>query len=423
VARSLHFAVLSLVVCCGRAASAQDKADQPTAPPPSGSVWTIGFDGVLFGTFNHQGGLRGDTEFVSQNWAMVTAMRPVGGGILTAGSMVSAEPATVRGAGYSQILQLGEAYRGLQITDRQHPHDLWMQLSATWRVPIGRGVGLTIAGGPRGEAPLGPVAFMHRPSSAENPTAPLSHHILDSTHIATGVLMAGVDKGPMSIEGAWFRAREPDERRYNLEMGRLDSWSARVWFRPTPEWAMQVSHGFLNEPERLEPGDQRRTNGSLSWFRQRESGFTAFTLAAGRNARTFSTVRVFLGEVTQQIRRTSIYGRFEDLTVETEVLLFPEIVHRPHPGELVDPVRTVMAGIVRDIVAARGFSVGVGGDVSFYTLPEVLQFTHGSRPVSYRIFFRIRPPAVGGRMWNMTMGQPMPHGGMTDHGAMEHQHP
>jgi hypothetical protein len=423
VRTSLPLAAFFVVVCISRAAAEQGAPNQSAVPASSGNVWTIGFDGVVFGTFNRQGGLRGDTEFVSQNWAMVMGMRPLGGGMFAATGMLSAEPATVRGAGYSQILQFGEAYRGLQITDRQHPHDLFMQLSAAWRVPLGSGLGLTIAGGPRGEAPLGPVAFMHRASSAENPTAPLSHHILDSTHIATGVLMVGLDRGAVTVEGGWFRAREPDERRYNLEMGRLDSWSARVWIRPGPEWMIQGSHGFLNEPELLEPGDQRRTNGSVSWTRQRESGFTAVTFAAGRNARTFSTVRAFLAEFTHQAGRTSVYGRFEDVTVETEVLLFPEIVHKPHPDELVDPVRTVTTGIVWDVVATRGFSVGVGGDVSFYRLPEILQFTHGSHPMSYRLFFRIRPPSRGGRMWNVTMGQPMSHGGMVDHGAMDHPQP
>jgi hypothetical protein len=104
-------------------------------------------------------------------------------------------------------------------------------------------------------------------------------------------------------------------------------------------------------------------------------------------------------------------------------LLFPEIVHKPHPDELVDAVRTVTTGIVWDVVATRGFSVGIGGDVSFYKLPDILQFTHGSHPVSYRLFFRIRPPSLGGRMWNVTMGQPMSHGGMVDHGAMDHPQP
>jgi hypothetical protein len=255
---------------------------------------------------------------------------------------------------------------------------------------------------------------MHRPSSSENPTAPLSHHIFDSTHTSTGVLTVGLDRKPFAIEGSYFRGREPDEDRYDLDFGALDSWSARLSFRPGRAWTIQGSYGFLHEPERLEPGDQRRTNGSVSWFRQRGAGFTAVTAAVGRDVRRFSTIHALLLELTHQAGRTSLYGRFEDLTVETEILLFPEQVHRPHPGELVDPIQAFTAGIVRDIADVHGFKVGIGGDLMFYGVPKILQLLYGEHPVSAHVFVRVRPPAHGGRMWNMTMGQPMGgHDGMT----------
>jgi len=405
----------------------QDRgSDRPAAATPAPvttSRWSFGLDSVIFATFNRQGGLRGGTELVSQNWVMGMATRRVGPGTLSLIGMLSAEPVTASHPGYLEIFQQGEAYRGLQITDHQHPHDLLMQLSAAWRVPLGSRLGFTLAGGPRGEAALGPVAFMHRPSSSENPTAPLSHHVFDSTHISTGVLMVGIDRGPFALEGAWFRGREPDENRYDLDTGRPDSWSTRLWFRPGPEWTIQGSHGILHEPEQLEPGDQRRTNASVSWFRQGPN-FTAVTAAVGRNVRPFSTVRAVLLELTKQFGQTYVYSRFEDLTVETEILLFPQIVHRPHPGELVDPIRTLTGGVVRDVANVRGFNIGVGGDVSVYRVPALLQFTHGPHPVSFHLFVRVRPPSVGGRMWNMTMGQPMTgHGGATGHEGMIHDHP
>lgn len=128
--------------------------------------------------------------------------------------------------------------------------------------------------------------------------------------MVAGVVLGRLDRGPVSVEGSVFRGREPDEDRVDLDLGALDSWSTRVWVRPNPAWTIQASHGFLHEPEQLEPGDQQRTNGSVSWFRQREG--------------------------THHVGHTSIYGRFEDTAVETEILLFPENVHRPHPGELVD---------------------------------------------------------------------------------------
>ncbi len=383
---------------------AEDEAQATGAG--EGGRWRLMLDGVLFATFNRQGGPRGATEFRSQNWFMAMADRRVGPGTLTLSGMLSLEPLTVGEGGYAELFQVGEAYRGLQITDRQHPHDLAMQLAGWWRKPLGAQAGITFGAGLPGEPALGPVAFMHRPSAAENPTAPLSHHVFDSTHIAMGVLTVGADSGPFVVEGSLFQGREPDEHRYDLEPGPLDSWSARVWYRPGSEWAFQVSHGYLHEPEALEPGSQRRTNASASWFRQRQNGFTAVTGAAGRNARPYSKVHAFLLEATHQAGRNAFYGRVEALTVETEILLFPQVVHVPHPGELVDPVQAYTVGAVRDVLDFGGFKIGAGGDVSFYGVPSLLENTHGRRPVSFHLFVRVCPPAKGGRMWNMTMATP-----------------
>jgi hypothetical protein len=341
----------------------------------------------------------------------------LGPGQLTLSAMFSLEPLTARNPGYAQIFQEGEAYRGLQITDHQHPHDLFDQLAAVWRIPVGDRSSFSIAGGPVGEAALGPVSFMHRASAAENPTAPLSHHIFDSTHIVNGVVLGRFDDGIVSAEGSIFRGREPDEHRYDIETGKLDSWSGRVWLRPGPAWTVQASYGFLHEPEELEPGDQRRANASVSWFRERGSDYTAVTAAFGRNARTYSVVHALLLEATSHFGATSLYSRFEQTQVETEILLFPEIVHKPHPGELVDWISAVTAGVVRDVATIGRLGVGVGGDVTFYGVPDLLQITHGEHPVSAHVFVRLGRAALEGRMWNTTMASPG-HGGMA--GMMMH---
>jgi hypothetical protein len=409
--------VVGLLTARAVRAEAQDDASRQTsAPSESTPAWTPAIDGQLFATFNDQGGARGDTQLRSQNWLMGMASRPVAAGTLTFSGMITAEPLTVGAAGYSEILQEGEAYHGRQITDHQHPHDLLMQLAAAWRMPLSDRTTFTLAGGPVGEAALGPVAFMHRASSAENPTAPLSHHIFDSTHTVEGVVLGRLDRGPVSVEGSIFRGREPDENRYDLDLGALDSWSTRVWLRLHPVWTLQASYGFLHEPEQLEPGDQRRTNASASWFRQRGSDYTAITAAVGWNARQYSTVHAVLVEGTHHVGRTSLYGRYEDLTVETEILLFPEQLHRPHPGELVDPVQAFTAGAVRDVATMKGLSWGVGGDATFYRLPPLLQITHDPHPVSFHLFLRIVRASPGDRMWNMTMaGHSAEHGGMVHH--------
>jgi len=399
--------VLGLFVLWPKCADSQDN------PPPG---WTTSVDGQAFITFNRQGGPRGDAELRSQNWLMGMATRPLGAGTLTLSGMATVEPLTVGLAGYSEIGQVGEAYHRLQVTDHQHPHDLLMQAAAAWRVPITDRTAVTLAAGPVGEVALGPVAFMHRASSAENPTAPLSHHIFDSTHITTGVVLGRVDRGPVSVEASIFRGREPDEDRYDVDLGALDSWSMRVWLRPSAAWTIQASHGFLHEPEQLEPGNQRRTNASVSWFRERESNYSAMTAAVGWTDRQFSTVHAVLVEGTHHVGATSIYGRFEHVRVETEILLFPEIVHRPHPGELVDPIDAFTAGTVRDIARGKALSLGLGGDVTFYRLPPLLQVTHEAHPVSFHVFLRIARASLTDRMWNATMaGHGASHATMAGH--------
>src|SRR3989441_3313715 len=260
---SVSFSVVSV------AAIAQDTPHdhmQMTMPPNSG--WQFMQDGIVFAEFNHQGGPRGGNEFVVPNWWMGMASREMRRGRLTLTSMLSLDPATVGKDGYREILQAGEAIDGHPLIDRQHPHDLFMQLAAVWRMPLTQSTGFTLAGAPVGEPALGPVAFMHRASAADNPTAPLGHHKFDSQHISFGVVTASVDHGPFVLEGSVFNGREPDENRWDFDFGPLDSFSGRLWYRPNGEWELQASSGHLKSPEALEPGNIVRSTASASWTRK-----------------------------------------------------------------------------------------------------------------------------------------------------------
>jgi hypothetical protein len=373
--------------------------------------WSWMYEGVVFAGLNSQGGRRGLQQFRSQNWVMTMASRGVGPATLTLTGMFSAEPVTVRPEGYSEIFQVGEAYQGRENIDRQHPHDLFGQIAATVRWPAG----ISFTAAPVGEATLGPVVYLHRPSSSENPTAPLGHHTFDSTHISSSVLAMSVDRGPWIAEASVFHGKEPDEHRYDIEFGKLDSWAARIWFRPSPAWTAQISYGSLNEPERLSTGDLQRYTASVSWLRQSGSDFFAVTALGGHNTWTYrqpftfrTDTTAFLTDVTWRKGMTSIYGRVEVLQLESEHLLFPSVVHRPHPNELIDWLGTYTAGGVRDFVRVSWLELGVGGDATFYSVPPRLRLTHDDHPVSYHLFVRVRPRSPGmPRMWDMTMTQPM----------------
>src|SRR5207237_4219223 len=223
----------------------QNGAPEQHMNMPANGSWTFMQDGIVFLEFNHQGGPRGGGEFVAPNWWMGMASRETARGRLTFNAMLSLDPATVGKSGYREIFQAGEALNGRPLIDRQHPHELFMQLAAVWRIRRNDATGFTLAGGPVGEPALGPVAFMHRASAADNPTAPLSHHTFDSTHIAFGIVTAAVDHGPFVLEASVFNGREPDENRWDFDFGRFDSVSGRVWYRPSDEWEFQASSGRL----------------------------------------------------------------------------------------------------------------------------------------------------------------------------------
>ena len=181
--------------------------------------WLLMLHYNLFAGLNVQGGPRRH-HFRSRRMVNGHGLSPVGPGTSQLRGMISAEPLTFPRGGSPLLFQTGETYKGRPLIDRQHPHDLVMELSSTYTVPLGdRATWFAYLGYP-GEPALGPVAFMHRASAAENPSAPLAHHLQDSTHITFGVFTTGFTYRWLKLEGSVFNGREPDENRYNFEAHR-----------------------------------------------------------------------------------------------------------------------------------------------------------------------------------------------------------
>lgn len=302
--------------------------------------WHFMQDGVVTGLFNHQGGARGGDEFVAPNWWMGMATRERGAHQFNLNGMLSLDPATVGKSGYREIFQVGEALDGKPLVDRQHPHDLFMQLAGSWRWTITEATALVVSGGPVGEPTLGPVAFMHRASAAGLPMAPLGHHTFDSTHISFGVVAAAIESGKWTVEGSVFNGREPDEHRWDFDFAAMDSVAGRVWFRPTKEWAIQVSSGHLTAPEELEPGDVQRTTASASWFRTDADGFRAITAGYGVNAEHGERRHGAFAEFTVEREANGLFGRAEVQQVDSGLLF---TAGAPSSHVFADPMRTVAA--------------------------------------------------------------------------------
>lgn len=358
--------------------------------------WLLMFHYNAFVGVNSQGGPRGVTKFESANWFMPMALRRVGNGTLELRSMFSFEPFTFSPGGSPQLFQTGETYQGQPLIDRQHPHDLVMELSATYRVPLGeQGTWFAYVGYP-GEPALGPTAFMHRVSASENPSAVLSHHLQDSSHITFGVFTTGFTYRWFKLEGSVFNGREPDENRYDLEAHPWNSRSARLSFAPNSNWSMQISHGLLRNPEPLEPGDVRRTTASISYNRPLERGNWATSLIWGRNHESHGgevfNLNGYVAESTVNfLDRNYLYTRLE-LSDKNSILRAADRqllgITDHHPSFRIGGYTF---GGARDVWTSEKLSVALGGDVTFYSKPSVLDAIYGNNPASFHFFMRLRP--------------------------------
>jgi hypothetical protein len=369
------------------------------------SAWRFMQDGSFSAVFNHQGGPRGGNQVTAVNWWMGMLSRPLKSGQLTLSGMFSLEPATVGTRGYRELFQSGEAVDDRPNIDHQHPHDAFMQLSASWAKALSASTAVSVAAAPAGEPALGPIAFMHRASAAAILFAPLGHHTFDATHVSFGVVTGGVSRGRWGFEGSVFNGREPDQHRWDVDLAAPDSVSGRVWFRPSGEWAFQVSTGHLVQPEALEPGNVTRTTASTSWTRARPDSLSAMTVGYGRNDRAGQ--QAAFGEFTSERGACTLSSRLEFVQIENELLAddlaFASTADR---AKHLDAVGALTLGAIRRVGRWGGLETGVGMNATVYAVPEALRTTYGAHPFSFQLFVQVRPHFGNmGPMWNMRMGE------------------
>jgi uncharacterized cupredoxin-like copper-binding protein len=366
---------------------------QPEASPHQGlheqrGAWDTMAHGYAQLIYDRQGGPRGDTKTFANSMFMFMANRPLGdAGTFGLRAMVSADPLFGRN-GYPLLLQTGETANGrTPLIDRQHPHDLFMELSASYSHKVSDRSSVFVYVGLPGEPALGPPAFMHRFSGEDNPEAPISHHWIDSTHITYGVATLGYVFGDFKLEGSVFRGREPDQSRYNIETGRLDSASMRLSYNPSKNWALQVSRGHIKSPEQLHADENvNRTTASAIYHRDFGAAKWQTTVAWGRNAPSRGqATRALLLESAIQVSKTHTFFARAERADKNELFL---------PGDPRDhekfQVGKLTAGYVYDFPSDSRFRFGVGGLVSRYSLPAELHSVYGSSPASYMLFARIK---------------------------------
>ncbi|OYY89365.1 MAG: hypothetical protein B7Y45_12550 [Sphingomonas sp. 28-66-16] len=345
--------------------------------------WALMAHGFATAAYTDQGGPRGADKAFVTSMAMLGGTRDLGGGVtLQLRSMVSLEPLMGK-RGYPNLFATGETADGItHLVDRQHPHDLFMELAARLDVDVGPGR-LFLYGGPVGEPALGPSVFMMRASGRYIPDSPITHHWFDSTHIAYGVVTGGYASEHLQVEASGFRGREPDQFRWDIEAPGLDSWSVRASWTPSPAWALQISHGELKSPEQLEPDrNESRTTASVHYARgglATTFGFSAKKTTGG------DTLTAWLAEANWDIdRHHTLFGRAENVANQE---LFPDPADPLHDRRF--RIGKVEAGYAYRLRIFGPFDLALGGAVAAYGKPAALDAAYGRAPISFTLFGRL----------------------------------
>jgi hypothetical protein len=397
--------VFALLVCTGTAVRAQELSPanylmnlasgtslNPLAWPmpmlmQRQASWSLDYMGQAYLVDTQQSGPRGGDKLYSTNWGMAAAQHSLGLGQIMFDAMLSLEPATVTNRSYPLLFQTGETAYGRPLIDAQHPHDFVMALGAHYVRPWGEHTLLHFYYAGVGDPALGPVAFPHRASAQELPQATLGHHWQDSTHIASNVATIGVKYRWVRLEASGFHGGEPNENRWNIDGGPMDSYSGRLTVLPSKTWTAQFSAGRLTRPEVLEPGDVIRTTASIQYTRARANGEAWATSAIwGRNHNTATlqaardTNAWLLETVFPATGKDFVTGRFEVADKNEPFLDQLEAVR----------VRALTAGYTRDLATKSNLETGIGANVTGYIIPTGIQPAYGAHPWGVNVYLRVR---------------------------------
>jgi hypothetical protein len=349
-----------------------------------GDDWMLMLHGYTTGVYSNQSGPRGDKKTYVQSMAMITDQKDTDWGRIQLKSMLSLEP-LMKNSGYPNLFATGETAGGEPLVDRQHPHDLFMELAARVDVNVADDTRLFVYGGPVGEPALGPSAFMHRGSARYNPEAPITHHWFDSSHITYGVGTVGIANAHLQVEASLFTGREPDEARWNIEKPRFDSWSIRTTWSPSPQWTVQASTGRLKTPEFLihPDEDEQRSTASVHYANGR--GLSAMLAFSAKDRRPGPTLTAWLAEANWDITdHHTLFGRIENVKNDE---LFSNELNILH--EVPFRVSKFQAGYAYRLGLTENLNLAMGGTASAFAKPSALDAAYGKNPMGFTLFARL----------------------------------
>jgi hypothetical protein len=340
---------------------------------------------------SHQGS-RGGEKWDAPNWFMFMGQTRVGqNGLFRFNTMISFDRIAEGGDGYPLLFQTGESWKGRPLVDRQHPHDLFSELSVAYTYAFSRRSDIYLYVGYPGEPALGSVAFMHRPSALSNPDAPISHHWNDGTHITFGVATIGYRLDKFKLEASSFTGREPDEDRYGFDKPKFDSWSGRLSFAPCAKWSLQVSHGFVKSPELLHPDeDVHRTTASAIYSLplQHNSWLNATALWGLNKTAGHDGENAALLEASLRLSKWEVYTRYEWVQKSSEELNLTPAEYGEHT---LYPVNALTLGLTYDVLEVAHTRLAIGGHLMGFYTSSKLHPLYGKDPMSGEIFIRVYP--------------------------------
>jgi heavy metal-binding protein len=371
----------------------------PDSSPMYGKMFMFGenmlmLHGGIFPRYTNVSTPRGDDRIDAPNWFMGMYSHPLGDSAqIGARLMMSLDPLTEGGRGYPLLFQTGESWHDQPLHDRQHPHDLFDELSLTLSQKFDHDFSAYVYFGYPGEPALGPPTFMHRPSAMDDPDAPLGHHWQDSMHVTFGVATAGLvwsRFGGIKIEGSIFTGREPDENRYDFDRPRFDSYSGRLSWNPTRNLALQLSHGYVKSPEALHPETKiHRTTASVIYHLPLgpDTNWSNTFVWGQNNATGEGKTQSFLIESNYQRGRDTIYLRWERVQKSGH-----ELVLNPPDESRIFPIGGYTVGYVRDLSHGNGIDIGLGTQFTINDRPDTLDRYYGDDlGYAFQFFLRIRP--------------------------------
>jgi hypothetical protein len=369
--------------------------------------WALMLHGVAYGQYDQQNGFRHDSQTGLIDWEMLMAMHSLAGGLFRVNAMTSLEALVLGPTGYPELLQTGGSYQGGRLVNRQHPHDLVSELAAAYDHSLTTMLAASVYAAVVGEPALGPVSYMHRPSSVGDPFAPLGHHWQDASHESFGVITLGAYTRALKVEGSIFNAREPDSYYYNFDYqgARLDSYSGRITVLPTASLAISAWGGYLMAHDPLEtPIGMQRYGASI--LSENDIGGRLWSSAAiwgvnihhhgsrehnhdpnATNVKTYHVSASALLETTVSLtKRTELHGRLEQVQKSGDDLGFLG-------GDLTQlfTIRSASLAATHDFVSLGPLWIGLGLRGSLNLLPETLRLTYQSTTTTgYSAFLRVR---------------------------------